>query len=91
MKATASGRTAYPGPHWKAGDIPIKVGSWSSIKPVFTEKCNFCLLCWVLCPDGAIMQKDDKTLVVDKDLCKGCGICAYECPIEAIEMKPVEG
>jgi pyruvate ferredoxin oxidoreductase delta subunit len=89
LKAKTSGRTAYPGPHWKAGDIPIKVGNWSNTKPVFTEKCNYCLLCWVLCPDGAIIRNDDETLAVNKDLCKACGICAHECPMKAIEMKPV--
>jgi len=34
------------------------------------------------CPDGAI----DDDLVVDLRFCKGCGICANECPKKAISM-----
>jgi pyruvate ferredoxin oxidoreductase delta subunit len=25
--------------------------------------------------------------VIDYNYCKGCGICAEECPVDAIEMK----
>jgi Pyruvate/2-oxoacid:ferredoxin oxidoreductase delta subunit len=28
----------------------------------------------------------DNKFVIDYDYCKGCGICAHECPRHAIEM-----
>ena len=34
------------------------------------------------CPDAAI----DEELAIDLDFCKGCGICANECPKKAITM-----
>ena len=34
------------------------------------------------CPDAAI----DQDLKVDLNFCKGCGICANECPKKAIEV-----
>jgi pyruvate ferredoxin oxidoreductase delta subunit len=34
------------------------------------------------CPEGAI----DQNLTIDLNFCKGCGICANECPKKAIEM-----
>jgi pyruvate ferredoxin oxidoreductase delta subunit len=34
------------------------------------------------CPDAAI----DEDLNIDLDFCKGCGICANECPKKAIDM-----
>jgi Pyruvate/2-oxoacid:ferredoxin oxidoreductase delta subunit len=34
------------------------------------------------CPEGAV----DDDLNVDLTFCKGCGICANECPKKAIEM-----
>ena len=79
------------GPVGEAGHIPVKTGDWSTVKPVINEKCNFCLLCWEFCPDGVIKQVAGKRLEVDYDYCKGCGICAHECPVKAIEMVEQNG
>ena len=76
-----------PGPVLKAANIPTKMGSWSTVKPVLKSKCNFCLLCWIFCPDGAISQDEkSKRVTFDYEECKGCGICAKECPLKSIEM-----
>ena len=56
-------------------------------------RCGACLLCWLLCPDGAIASKEGsngKKPAIDYDLCKSCGICAHECPMKAIEMRTME-
>lgn len=66
-----------------------ETGSWRTFKPIFhAEKCIHCLFCWVYCPDDAVIVKDGKMQGFDYDHCKGCGICAYECPdkAKAIEM-----
>ena len=55
-------------------------------------RCGSCSFCWLMCPDGAIAGKEARSgerITVDHDLCKSCGICAYECPMKAIEMKTV--
>jgi pyruvate ferredoxin oxidoreductase delta subunit len=31
-------------------------------------------------------MNDDNKAVINFDYCKGCGICAEECPVDAIEM-----
>ena len=50
--------------------------------------CNLCLLCVSYCPDSSIGPDGAKTTVaVDLDHCKGCGICAYECPRGVITME----
>lgn len=85
---------------WK--DIPIggviveagnsdtyETGSWRTYKPLHDkEKCINCLRCWVFCPDSAILVEDGKITGIDYKHCKGCGICARECPdkVKAIEM-----
>ncbi len=79
------------GPVGEAGYIPVKTGDWSTVKPVINDKCNFCLLCWEFCPDGVIKRVEGKRLEVDYDYCKGCGICAHECPVKAIEMVEQNG
>jgi 2-oxoacid:acceptor oxidoreductase gamma subunit (pyruvate/2-ketoisovalerate family)/2-oxoacid:acceptor oxidoreductase delta subunit (pyruvate/2-ketoisovalerate family) len=59
---------------------------WTNEKAVIDrEKCNACLLCYALCPEGIIRREDDQ-LTVDEKYCKGCGICAEVCPIKAINM-----
>lgn len=62
-------------------------GSWTTEKAVIDEaKCNFCLLCYAVCPEGCILRKENK-LKIDEDYCKGCGICAETCPVNAISME----
>lgn len=47
--------------------------------------CNSCGNCWTFCPDVSILWINGKP-VVDLDHCKGCGICAMECPRGVITM-----
>ena len=50
--------------------------------------CNLCLQCVSFCPDASIRLDEHETSVaVDLDHCKGCGICAYECPRGVITME----
>ena len=63
-----------------------KTGSWRVFRPEYDkEKCTMCNFCWFYCPEGCIDRKDGK-MSFDMDYCKGCGICANECPVEAIKM-----
>jgi 2-oxoacid:acceptor oxidoreductase delta subunit (pyruvate/2-ketoisovalerate family) len=48
--------------------------------------CNDCELCLILCPDVAIQRREDGGFDFDLDHCKGCGVCAEECPRGAIIM-----
>jgi 2-oxoacid:acceptor oxidoreductase delta subunit (pyruvate/2-ketoisovalerate family) len=47
-----------------------------------------CDNCYGVCPDNAIIKLADGQYAVDYDYCKGCGLCAAECPCGAIEMEP---
>ena len=52
--------------------------------------CNLCLQCVSFCPDASIRLDEDKAAVmIDLDHCKGCGICAYECPRGVITMEEI--
>jgi len=66
--------------------LKYKTGDWRAFRPdVDREKCVNCLFCWIYCPDAAVVRKE-KWVEVNYDYCKGCGICAKECPKEAIKM-----
>jgi len=51
-----------------------------------TGKCTFCLTCYRCCPHGAIYWTADNKPVISKVACQGCGICASECPMDAIQI-----
>lgn len=59
-----------------------QTGDWrGALRPVFfADRCTNCMLCWVYCPDAAILTDNGKVVGIDYDYCKGCGICARECP-----------
>jgi 2-oxoacid:acceptor oxidoreductase delta subunit (pyruvate/2-ketoisovalerate family) len=49
--------------------------------------CNECDNCIVFCPDFAIKRNSlGLPYKIDYSYCKGCGICAHECPRNAIAM-----
>jgi 2-oxoacid:acceptor oxidoreductase delta subunit (pyruvate/2-ketoisovalerate family) len=49
--------------------------------------CFECDNCYGVCPDNAVIKLGPgKRFEINYDYCKGCGICAAECPCGAIEM-----
>jgi 2-oxoacid:acceptor oxidoreductase delta subunit (pyruvate/2-ketoisovalerate family) len=53
--------------------------------------CFECDNCYGLCPDDVIVKLGaGKRYRIDLDYCKGCGVCAAECPCGAISMVPEE-
>jgi 2-oxoacid:acceptor oxidoreductase delta subunit (pyruvate/2-ketoisovalerate family) len=51
--------------------------------------CFECDNCYGMCPDNAVIKLGPgQRYAIDLDYCKGCGICAAECPCGAIEMVP---
>ena len=52
--------------------------------------CFSCDNCYGVCPDNAVLKPGPpgEPYAIDLDYCKGCGICAAECPCGAIEMIP---
>lgn len=82
-------------------DISERLKSNSLVNQGFTEetalkeaqrclgnnRCEYCDLCRLLCPDLAITRIGNKRQIeIDYDYCKGCGICAAVCPKRAIKM-----
>ena len=56
--------------------------------------CLACDNCWTLCPDVAVLKTrdvaaDGSHYVFDYGYCycKGCGLCAHECPTGYIVMQ----
>ena len=51
-------------------------------------RCTMCGNCRVFCPDTSVLDRDtgEYGYRIDYDYCKGCGICAAECPRDAVTM-----
>ncbi len=89
---------------WKSEDFPrgavipesgnskyYRTGGWRSERPTRDPiTCTQCLLCWIVCPDAAIRVENERIAddTFDYDHCKGCGVCANECPVDAIRLVP---
>lgn len=54
---------------------------------VDSDKCVLCLTCLRICPHAAVsIDTDNKTAAISLLTCQRCGICAAQCPAEAIEL-----
>ncbi len=76
--------------------VKYKTGGWRAQRPVHDDtnclwiKNGTCGRCWIFCPDMAIrlIEKNGKySYEYNLDACKGCGICANECPTDSIKME----
>lgn len=51
--------------------------------------CTACDNCWVFCPEAAVSRVDGRYRI-DFEFCKGCGLCAQECPRGVISLTEEE-
>jgi len=69
--------------------IPMKNGFIEAegiVADIDLTNCDSCSICWKRCPYGAIKVNENKEPEVIKALCKGCGLCAADCPKECITI-----
>ena len=53
--------------------------------------CNQCDNCYIFCPDVAVIRgRNMEDRQINPDYCKGCGLCAAECPRSAVMMEGEE-
>lgn len=70
-----------------------RTGGWRAFRPVFGQApCVHCFQCWLFCPDSSILvdTQNEKMLGFDLEHCKGCGICASVCPVNAKVIRTAE-
>lgn len=56
--------------------------SGMKIANIDSNRCTDCKKCYGSCAFDAI----DQEIVLHKESCEGCGVCAYVCPVDAINM-----
>lgn len=72
------------------GDLDETHALLESSRCLSCGNCFECDNCYGFCPDNAVAKTPGKGPVYEfkYDYCKGCGICAAECPSGAIQMVP---
>ncbi|HET9103383.1 MAG TPA: NAD(P)-binding protein [Solirubrobacteraceae bacterium] len=73
------------------GGLDVSTALFEARRCLSCGSCFACDNCYGVCPDNAVIKLDPTgsyAYEIDYDYCKGCGLCAQECPCGAIAMTP---
>jgi NADPH-dependent glutamate synthase beta subunit-like oxidoreductase len=74
-----------------AGSLEPDTALFEARRCLSCGSCLSCDNCFGVCPDDAVIKlvpSGSYAYTVDLDYCKGCGLCAAECPTGCITMVP---
>jgi formate dehydrogenase iron-sulfur subunit len=77
------------GPQAAVTETPGRIGDWVFMSDV----CKHCTNagCLDACPTGALIRTEFDTVVVQADVCNGCGYCVPSCPFGVIDRDHIDG
>jgi formate dehydrogenase iron-sulfur subunit len=60
---------------------------------MMSDVCKHCdnAPCQEACPTGALFRTEFDTVVVQQDICNGCGYCVPACPFGVIDLNELDG
>lgn len=71
------------------GEMPAFQSRWL----MSSDVCKHCdpAPCLEACPTGAIFRTEFDTVVVQQDICNGCGYCVPACPFGVVDLDAIDG
>ncbi|HEX3622788.1 MAG TPA: 4Fe-4S dicluster domain-containing protein [Acidimicrobiales bacterium] len=86
VAAPSTGPELDPQAPAQAGDSGVR---WL----MSSDVCKHCThaACLDVCPTGALFRTEFDTVVVQQDVCNGCGYCVPACPFGVIDKREADG
>jgi formate dehydrogenase iron-sulfur subunit len=75
------------------GERPTELAPYQSNWLMMSDVCKHCANapCLEACPTGALFKTEFDTVVVQQDICNGCGYCVPSCPFGVVELSKLDG
>jgi formate dehydrogenase iron-sulfur subunit len=76
-----------------SGERVTAMAPYQSNWLMMSDVCKHCkdAPCLQACPTGAIFRSEFDTVVVQHDVCNGCGYCVPACPFGVVELDKIDG
>jgi formate dehydrogenase iron-sulfur subunit len=74
------------------GVRPTSLKAFQSNWLMMSDVCKHCVHagCLEACPTGAIIRTEFDTVVIQQDICNGCGYCVPACPFGVPELSSID-